>query len=82
MSNNHSSKWLISLFAISCKWKIDFYFEVKDVNLVLVLSVIEGKGFSGGRGSSFKGGSKGTGTFGGPSSYSRANNYGSNVGQP
>jgi len=45
------------------------------MNLVLMLSLIEGKGFGGGRGSSggFKGGSKGTGTFGGASGYNRVN---------
>ncbi len=53
------------------------------MNLVLMLSLIEGKGFSGGRGGGgFKGGSKGTGTFGGSSSYNRPNSYGNNMGKP
>lgn len=45
--------------------------------LVVGLSMIEGKGFSGGRGSSgFKGGSRGSGTFGGSPSYNRGGNIG------
>ncbi|CAF3418596.1 unnamed protein product [Rotaria sp. Silwood1] len=48
-----------------------------------MLSLIEGKGLVGGRGGGgFKVGSKGTGTFGGASSYNRANTYRSQMGQP
>ncbi|CAF4233142.1 unnamed protein product, partial [Rotaria sordida] len=44
----------------------------------------EGKGFGGGRsgGGGFKVGSKGSGTFGGASSYSRGNSYRSPMNQP
>ncbi|CAF3936214.1 unnamed protein product [Rotaria sp. Silwood2] len=50
---------------------------------VLILSLTEGKGFGGGRGGGgFKVGSKGSGTFGGVSGYSRANSYKPNMGQP
>ncbi len=54
------------------------------MNLVLVLSVIEGKGFGGGRGGSggSKVGSRGPGTFSGSSNYNRANSYGNNMGKP
>ncbi len=50
----------------------DYCFDVNDLNLVLVLSVIEGKGFGGGRGG---GGSKGVsrGSYGAGTSYNRAN---------
>jgi len=47
------------------------------MNLVLmILSLTEGKGFSGGRGSSgggYKGGSRGSGTYGGASNYGTMN---------
>ena len=52
-----------------------YYFDVNDVNLVLVLSVIEGKG-SGAKGGGFRGGSRSPGTFGGGSNMNRGNTYG------
>lgn len=53
------------------------------MNLVLMLSMIDGKGFGGSRGGGGArvSGSKGSGTFGGSSGYNRPNNYGSNVGR-
>lgn len=55
--------------------------EMNEENLVLVLSMIEGKGIGGGRGSS--GGGRGSGGYkGGSSSNSRGGSYGSNVGKP
>ena len=79
MQHNHSIRWLISFIAILCKYEMDDTREKQYLSMVLVvgLSMIEGKGYSGGRGStSFKGGSRGSGTFGGSSNYNRGGNIG------
>ena len=53
------------------------------MNIVLMLSLIEGKGFGfGGRGGGFRGGSQRFGTYGRPSSYNRMNSYGSTMYRP
>jgi hypothetical protein len=55
------------------------------MNIVLMLSLIEGKGFGfGGRGGGggFKGGSQRFGTYARPSSYNRMNSYGSTMYRP
>ena len=53
------------------------------MNLVLMFSLIEGKGFGGSRGGGgFKGGAKSPGTFGGSSGQNRANSYGGGMAKP
>ena len=55
--------------------------------LVLLLSWAEGKGFSSGRGGGggggggFKGGSRGSGSFGGSASHNRPSSFGNNAGR-
>ncbi|CAF0977556.1 unnamed protein product [Rotaria sp. Silwood1] len=67
----------------SVKSYIHYHFQTQLYSAVFMLSLIEGKGLVGGRGGGgFKVGSKGTGTFGGASSYNRANSYRSQMGQP
>ena len=56
------------------------------VFVVLLLAWTEGKGFSSGRGGGgggggFKGGSRGSGTFGGSASHNRPSSFGNNAGR-
>ncbi|CAF1015895.1 unnamed protein product [Rotaria sordida] len=68
MIHNYLSRRFYFLFTIS----------------LLMLSLTQGKGFGGGRsgGGGFKVGSKGSGTFGGASSYNRGNSYRPPMNQP
>lgn len=53
------------------------------MNLVLMLSFIDGKGFGFRRsGGGFKGGSKHFGAFRQPSTYNRVPNYGTSMNRP
>ena len=85
MQSNHLSRWFYFLCVISGEYRIDLDNSKKDfsINLVLMSSLIEGKGFRFGRGGGFKGGSsRGSGIFGGSPSYNRGNNYGGYMSQP
>ena len=85
MQFNHLSRWFFFLCALSGRYRVDFgnFHKKVSVNLVLMSSMIEGKGFSFGRGGGFKGGSPTrAGTFGGSSSYNRGSNYGGYMSRP
>ncbi len=84
MQYNHLLRWFFFLCAISGWYRVDLGNSKKDflINLVLMSSLIEGKGFGFGRGG-FKGGSsRRSGIFGGSSSYNRGSGYGGYMSKP
>ncbi len=100
MQYSHLSRWFYFLCAISGQYRVDLGKSKKDfsINLVLMSSLIEGKGFGFGRGGGYKGGSsrgsglfgggyrggssRGSGLFGGSSSYNRGTGYGGYMNKP
>jgi hypothetical protein len=85
MQYNHLSRWFFFLCALSGRYRVDLDNAKKDfsAHLVLMSSLIEGKGFGFGRGGGFKGGSaRRSGIFGGSSSYNRGSSYGGYMSKP